>query len=150
MKINVFLYVMLAGAVSSFPAFSAQGAIGDSQVATWKDNKTAVFLLMFDDSLHSAYQVAIPELLKRNMIATFYVNPGGNNWNNSKHEPSDQWEKIIPKSGMVYGDHTWTHNGAKDLETEDREIRLCQEKILSICYNDKKPHLISYGQPGVA
>ena len=50
-------------------------AVTDSQVANWKDNKTAAFLLMFDDGLNSAYQVAKPELLKRNMIATFYVNP---------------------------------------------------------------------------
>lgn len=104
---------------------------------------------MFDDSCNSHYQVAIPELLKRNMIATFYVNPGGNKWGNPKGEGPDQWENKIPLTGMVYGDHTWTHNGVKDLANADFEIGECQKKILSIFYKDNKPHLLSWGRPGV-
>ncbi|MDP4239027.1 MAG: choice-of-anchor Q domain-containing protein [Bacteroidota bacterium] len=126
-----------------------QAAVTDSQVANWKDNKTAAFLLMFDDGLNSAYQVAIPELLKRNMIATLYVNPGGNKWSNPAVEGPNEWENLIPKTGMVYADHTWTHNGAATWEIEDSEVVKCQEKIMSMFYKDGKPHLISYGQPGV-
>jgi hypothetical protein len=87
-----------------FPRYltPARAATGDSQVARWKDNKTACFLLMFDDSMMSAFQVAIPELVKRSMIGTFYVNPGKSEWTSNV----SQWETNIPKTGMVYGDHT--------------------------------------------
>jgi peptidoglycan/xylan/chitin deacetylase (PgdA/CDA1 family) len=123
---------------------SVQAAVTDSQVANWKDNKTAAFLLMFDDGFPSAYQVVIPELVRRKMIATFYVCPGGNNW-----LPKDQWETVIPKTGMVYGDHTWSHISTYDLATEDTQIRLCHEKIMSLFYPDGKRHLMSFGLPGV-
>ncbi len=124
---------------------SIQAAVNDSQVARWKDNKPAAFYLCFDDGEASAFQVTIPELLKRNLMATFYVNPGGNKWSINPN----LWENVIPKQGMSYGNHTWTHRGAADLATQDDEIRLCQEKILSIFYTDNKPHLMSYAQPGV-
>lgn len=145
------LYKVFNCSLLLFMLFSQemQAVVGDSHVANWKDNKSAAFLIMFDDGMNSAYQVVIPELLKRNLIATLYVNPGGNKWANPAVEGPNQWENLIPKTGMVYGNHTWTHNGAADLATEDSEIRLCQEKILSIFYADNKPHLISYGQPGV-
>lgn len=123
-----------------------QAATGDSQVARWKDNRTACFLLMFDDSLTSAFQVAIPELVKRNMIATFYVNPGKIEWTSN----AQQWETLIPKTGMVYGNHTWDHGNTTTFTAMDDQIRKCQEKILGIHYpGDTNPHLISYGQPGV-
>ncbi len=143
-----FKTIICALTLAVFFTQNVHSAIADSKVTNWKDDKQAAFLLMFDDGMPSAYQVAIPELLKRKMIATFYVCPGSSSWTASA-ESKNQWENLIPKTGMAYGDHTWTHKGAADLEIEDREIRLAQEKIHSIFYNDGKKHLISYGQPGV-
>lgn len=141
----------LACAVSLFPLSTAQAAVGDSQIANWKGNKTAAFLLMFSDSVPSHYQIVVPELIKRNLIATFYVNPGGNKWNNSKDPtPKNQWENVIPKTGMVYGNHTMTHNGVKDLENAEYEIGDCTKIILKLCYPDGKPHLVSWNMPGLA
>ncbi len=145
-SLKTLIYCLLLSMV--FIQFT-HAAVTDSQVANWKDNKTAAFLLMFDDGLNSAYQVAIPELLKRKMIATLYVNPGGNKWSNPAVEGPNEWENLIPKTGMVYADHTWTHNGAATWAIEDTEVVKCQQKIMSIFYKDGKPHLISYGQPGV-
>ena len=125
---------------------SLHAATGDSQVARWKDNRTACFLLMFDDSMPSAFQVAIPELVKRNMIGTFYVNPGKYEWTSN----ASQWETVIPQKGMVYGNHTWDHGDTTTLAGMDDEIRKAQEKILAVQYpGDTNPHLVSYGQPGV-
>jgi len=125
---------------------TSHAATGDSQVARWKDNRTACFLLMFDDSMPSAFQVAIPELVKRNMIATFYVNPGKYEWTSN----AAQWETVIPQKGMVYGNHTWDHSDTTTLTGMDDQIRKCNEKILGIHYpGDTNPHLVSYGQPGV-
>jgi len=129
-----------------------QAAVTDSQVANWKDNKTAAFLLMFDDGLPSAYQVVIPELLKRNLIATFYVCPGPSAFSdpNAAYVVSNnEWKNLIPKTGMVYADHTLTHSNTYDLATEDYQIGSCQKIIYDLFYTDGKRHLMSYGQPGV-
>jgi peptidoglycan/xylan/chitin deacetylase (PgdA/CDA1 family) len=137
---------LLASLLVTILAPALHAATGDSQVARWKDNRAACFLLMFDDSMPSAFQVAVPELVKRNMIATFYVNPGKIEWTSN----AQQWETLIPQKGMIYGNHTWDHSDTTTLAAMDDEIRKCNEKILGIHYpGDANPHLISYGQPGV-
>ncbi|MEI8195866.1 MAG: polysaccharide deacetylase family protein [Phycisphaerae bacterium] len=119
-------------------------APGTTQIAKWKDDKKAVFLLMFDDSCPSHWQVAIPALVERKMIATFYINPGKAEYSKFK----SKWEGEIWKSGMVYGDHTMTHQGVKDLDNAEVEIGKCAQIITDIG-SGKKPRLISWGMPGV-
>jgi peptidoglycan/xylan/chitin deacetylase (PgdA/CDA1 family) len=140
------LSLMLAGTLAAGFSQPVHAATGDSQVARWKDNKTACFLLMFDDSCPSHFQVAIPELLKRGMIGTFYVNPGGNSYTSN----ANQWTTVIPQQGMVYGNHTWSHSNTTTLIGMEDEIRKGWEAIRNI-YNpgDATPRLMSYGQPGV-
>lgn len=147
MTIKTPLPILLASLLVTGLSPTTHAATGDSKVARWKDNRTACFLLMFDDSMPSAFQVAIPELVKRDMIATFYVNPGKYEWTSN----AQQWETRIPQTtGMVYGNHTWDHSDTTTLTGMDDQIRKGQEKILGIHYPaDANPHLISYGQPGV-
>lgn len=125
-------------------ATTATAAPGDTRIAKWKNNSTAVFLLMFDDSWPSHWQVAAPELIKRNMTATFYVNPGKGEYK----QFASEWENKMWKQGMVYGDHTLTHRGAKDLETADWEIGECARFIRKIT-GLADDAMVSYGQPGV-
>src|SRR3954466_7832848 len=95
------------------------------RVARWKDDRTAAFLLMFDDSWPSHWQVAAPELVKRGMTATFYICPG-----KVEHQKfAKEWEETLWKQGMVYGDHTMTHKGVKDFENADSEIGECAKVI---------------------
>ncbi|HEY9248184.1 MAG TPA: hypothetical protein VIO38_03595 [Rariglobus sp.] len=130
-------------------AATATAAPGDSQVARWKDNRTAVFLLMFSDSVPSHYQIVVPELVKRDLIATFYVNPGGNKWSHSKDPtPRNQWENVIPKTGMVYGNHSMTHTGIKDPSQAEYEIGEPTRIIRKLMYGDDKPRLVSWNMPG--
>lgn len=128
-------------------AVAAHGAPGDSIIAAWHANRTGVFLLFFDDSCPSHYQVVIPELLKRGLTATFYVNPG--KWTGANGEIANQWRNVIPKTAMVYGNHTMTHRGVKDMEHAEYEIGECTKIILDLRFPDGKPHLISWGLPGV-
>ncbi|MET0263916.1 MAG: polysaccharide deacetylase family protein, partial [Rariglobus sp.] len=140
------LSFLLAASLTAGFVPSIQAATGDSQVARWKDNKTACFLLMFDDSCPSHFQVAIPEMVKRGMIGTFYVNPGGSGYTSN----ANQWNNVIPQQGMVYGNHTWSHSNTTTLAGMEDELRKCWEVIRNIYYpGDSAPHLISYGQPGV-
>jgi hypothetical protein len=122
----------------------AQPNVGDNTIATWQDNHTAAFMLLFDDSWPSHFQVAIPALIERNMIGTFYINPGKGEYKAHK----DKWENELWKTGMVYGNHTMTHKGVKDFQDAQHEIGDCTQRILDIVPGNK-PRLISWAKPGV-
>lgn len=135
--LSVFIVVGLSAMVSA-------GDPGDTRVARWQDDAKAAFLIMFDDSWPSHWQVAVPELAKRGMIATFYINPKKGEYLKFK----DEWENKIWKLGMVYGNHTLTHQGVANAEEADRDIGECT-RIITACIPGKVPRLVSYGQPGV-
>ncbi|HSI09115.1 MAG TPA: polysaccharide deacetylase family protein [Rariglobus sp.] len=126
-------------------AFAAHlhAAVGDTRVATWKDNRTAVFMLMFDDGWPSHFQVAVPELEKRGMIATFYICPAKGEFKTQ----SGSWDKVA-KSKMVLADHTMTHQGVKDMANADYEIGECAAVIRKL-QPGKENRLVSFGMPGV-
>jgi len=128
----------------SLIADSAVAEPGATQIAKWRDNRTAVFLLMFDDSWPSHFQVAVPELAKRGLTGTFYINPGKGEYKKFAQE----WEEKVWKQGMAYGNHTMTHQGANDLDEARREISECTQVILKTVPGPK-PRLISWGMPGV-
>lgn len=126
-------------------AVGAESAAGETRIARWQDDKTACFLLMFDDSYPSHWQVAAPELVKRGLIATFYICPGKGEY--TKY--ASHWEQELWKQGMVYAVHTMTHKGIKDLDNAEYEIGECERTILRITPG-KEPRLISFGMPGLA
>lgn len=126
-------------------AIVAHGAeIGSARVARWKDDKKSAFLLMFDDSWPSHWQVAVPALAARKMTATFYINPGKGEYQKFK----DKWEKEVWTNGVVYGVHTMTHQGVKDVENARYEIGECA-RIVAASGSGETPRLISWGMPDV-
>ncbi len=66
-----------------------------------------------------------------------------------KEKFADKWEQEMWKQGMVYGVHTMTHKGVKDVENAEYEIGENARIIRRIapCTAGK---LVSYAQPGVA
>jgi len=142
--------ILLLGITVFLAAFAPRSwagdkaVVGETRVARWKDDRTAAFLLMFDDSWPSHFQVAAPELAKRKMIATFYICPAKGEYQKFAKE----WEENLWKMGMVYGDHTMTHKGVKDLENAEYEIGECANVIRKIVPG-KPDRLVSYAQPGV-
>ncbi len=136
----------LAGATqAAAPAREAPGPeTGATTILKWKDGKQAVFLLEFDDSCESHIKNAIPELKKRGMVGTFYINPGNGPFKNKQRA----WETEVPAAGMELANHTFTHSHALDVADFERELQQCTDEI-NKCYPDRKtPRLISYGQPG--
>lgn len=115
-----------------------------TRIARWKDDCTAAFLLMFDDSWPSHWQVAAPALVKRDLIATFYINPGKGEY----QKFASHWEDELWKQGMVYGDHTMTHQGFIDAEGAEREIGGCADIIRRIVPGPAR-RLLSFGKPGL-
>ena len=124
---------------------NAFAEVGDTKIARWKDDRAAAFLLMFDDGWPSHWQVAIPEMQKRGIVGTFYINPEKGEY--KKFE--EKWTTEIPKTGVVvFGDHTMTHQGVRDVEHAEYEIGECANYIRNVT-KKTKPELLSYAQPGV-
>ena len=118
---------------------------GETHVARWMHDKKAALLLMFDDSMPSHVKNVVPELKKRGLVGTFYVNPGKGEWGTFKNA----WEKEIPAAGMEYGNHTHTHQGILSMDGGEQEIGKCNEAIQKVFPERKSPRLISFGVPGV-
>ena len=130
---------VLAGAVC------AQTNPGDTAVLKWKDGKRAAFFLAFDDSCRTHVSKAIPELGKRGMVGTFYINPGKGPFLSERKA----WELDLPKNpAVVYGNHTFTHVGATNAAQLEVELARCEE-VIRACYPAAKPvRLVSFGRPG--
>jgi peptidoglycan/xylan/chitin deacetylase (PgdA/CDA1 family) len=67
----VFMAMHMSASVVGF----GQGSIGDSSVATWKDNAKAAYSLSTDDCRPSQVYTIAPALTERGLRGTFYVNP---------------------------------------------------------------------------
>ena len=138
-----------AGQTKGTPAPSsavapAPARLGETRVAQWQGDKKAVFLLMFDDGLPSAWQIALPELKKRGMTGTFYVVPAKGEY--KKFEKT--WLTDMVAAGMVFANHTMTHNGFQGKADTEMEINDCTQYLLKNV-TGKTPRLISFALPGV-
>ncbi|MEI7728005.1 MAG: polysaccharide deacetylase family protein [Verrucomicrobiota bacterium] len=131
--------------LSAATAVASEVSQTNTTILKWKDGKQAVFLLAFDDSTVSQVKNVIPELAKRGIVGTFYINPGNGPYASQRKA----WEKDVPGLGMEYGNHTFTHAGALSVAEFDREIEQCNEVIQKCFPNRKQPRLISFGRPGV-
>lgn len=127
---------------SFFSSAVAADFVPETKILKWHDGKQAVFLLQFDDSAPSAIKNAIPELTKRNMVGTFYINPGNPPYKSLEKE----WANPAP--GIEYANHTYTHIGATSVEQLDEELAKCNAEIMARYPDRKQPRLVSFGQPG--
>jgi peptidoglycan/xylan/chitin deacetylase (PgdA/CDA1 family) len=132
-------------AVASSPPVSAGpvSPVGETRIAKWKDNRKAVFLLMFDDGWPSHWQVAVPELARRGMVGTFYIVPRKAEYRKFEKE----WRKAV-EQGMTIASHTATHDGFQGAEDAEMEVGEGTRYILDFV-KGKNPRLISFGLPGV-
>lgn len=126
---------------------TAEAAPGDARIAKWKDDRAGVFLLMFDDGWPGQVEVAVPELQKRNLAATFYMVPLKGEYK----ARAAQWAEAAKSPLVVYGNHTMTHGGVRDYEHAKTEIgectRVIREELQPV--PGKPGRLISYARPGV-
>lgn len=124
----------------------AQAQPGTTRIANWKDDKKSAFLLMFDDSVDTDFKNVVPELQKRGLTATFYIVPEMAQYKRNIVE----WETNLPKiPGVVYGNHTLTHQGLKDYASADTDLKTVNAVILRV-FPGKEPRLISFAKPGVS
>jgi hypothetical protein len=98
----IFVLVLVLG---SGGVMRAEAAVGSTRVCKWKDDRTGVFLLMFDDVLPSHPEVVAPALAERNMRGTFYTNP--KNWGAPTSAYMKMWKDY--EANAIAANHTWDH-----------------------------------------
>lgn len=125
-------------------AVPAAAADGDTRIARWKDDKAAAIILMFDDSCVSHVKNVVPELSKRGLTGTFYINPGSGQYGANRQA----WEKDIPAAGFELANHTLTHKGGPTSAAVVQEIVDCNLAIRAATPALPWPRLVSWGQPG--
>jgi len=140
MKRHLHICIIIAAAFTASAAELAQ-----PRVAKWKDGKQGAFLLSFDDSCDTHVTKAIPELVKRDLVGTFYINPGGGHY---KMHQKEWEEKIARIPQVVVANHTYLHKGAPDLATVEEDIVRCKEVMDRAFSGGRGRRLVSFGQPG--
>jgi peptidoglycan/xylan/chitin deacetylase (PgdA/CDA1 family) len=111
---------------------------GKTEIMKYLGGRKGAVVLMFDDHIDSQKNNAVPELQKRNIKGTFYINPGIRGFQQSKF-----WTEEVPKMGHEYGIHTMTHRATE--ETLDKDLAECVKIIGKIFPNAK---LFSFAIPG--
>ncbi len=114
---------------------------GEPQVMPFRDGKVGAFTMVFDDSMISQADNAIPLLNSRGLVGTFYLNPGLERYQQRR----DTWEVICPAFGHDFGNHTWRHQGAKDLAEADFEIGEASRHIWKLFPSRSKLLLFARG-----
>ena len=132
MKIRkLFFLVCLTGIIGMAHITMADN--GSTTIAKWKDNKQGAYTLRFDDSMWSHRDHTIPNLIKRGLVGSFFVNPATNRYGYG----IDTWESLVSRAGIEICPHTMNHIGAADLEEADYEIGGAFKKVWSLYPSDK-------------
>ena len=146
------------GPISAIPFDSAPGvpktakpaarapdtAASGTVVLKWKDGKKAVFMVAFDDSPPCDLTNVIPELEKRKLVGTFYVNPGLDPFNRLKAK----WTAAAQSPYVELANHTLTHKGVNNAGELEKELHDCTQIIYECTPGKKSPRLVGFGQPG--
>jgi len=133
-SVAMLIYLATAGAPRAASAEQVAALYGEPEVTKFKGGRAAAFSMQFDDSLESQATFAIPELNKRGLVGTFFINPG-----RSLHQKHREvWETVCPRFGHELANHTVHHRGAKDFEEADREIGECARYIWKLYPNKSK------------
>ncbi len=104
------------------------------------NNYDCAISLRFDDNLVSHVEYVIPLLNKYGFKGTFMINPGRNY---KKYQ--DFWENKLPQMGHRWGNHTWHHEGAKNLEEAEFEIGEVSKLIWKLYPNESKFNVFASG-----
>ena len=97
---------------------TSQADIGETIIARWKDNKNAAFTMNFDDSMISQADVAMPSMVERGLVGTWYINPGMNRYKSRKKV----WEEIAPQTGQDLAVHSMTHDSVSNYADADWQL----------------------------
>ncbi len=107
--------------------------IGNTTIAKWKDNKKGAYTLRFDDSMMSHKDHTVPNLVKRGLVGSFFLNPATNRYGYG----IDVWESQASRIGIEMCPHTMNHIGAGDFDEANYEIGESFSTIWNLYPSDK-------------
>lgn len=122
-------------------ATAAAQEIGSTEILRWQGGRQAAMTVTLDDQLNSQRDFAVPELEKRHLQATFFLNPGDSRFTSTS---KTFWQDEFPKLGHEYGVHTMLHRATD--ATVDADLAQCVA-ILSKIHPNSTP-LMSFAMPG--
>lgn len=107
---------------------------GDPLVMKFKDGKSAAFSMQFDDSMETQADFAIPELNRRGLVGTFFINPASERYKRRRQT----WEVVCLEHRHELANHTLRHEGAADYKEADRQIGGCAHHIWNLYPQESK------------
>lgn len=125
-------------------AAAQQAKAGQSEILKWPDGKNACFMLAFDDGAPTQLEHVVPRLIKREIVGNFYL-VTGNGLYKGLHA---KWEEAVKSPFISIANHTFTHTGATDPATLDREVAKCNEVLYALHPEREQPYLLGFGHPG--
>ena len=124
-------FIMKISLLSLLIVFSvniANAETGNTAIALWKYNTRGAFTMSFDDSMQTHASIAMPAIISRGLVGTWFINPG-----KERHQYNRKvWEVDGPKSGQEYANHTWQHRGASSYSKADFQIGNCARYIWNL------------------
>ena len=100
-----------------FYCADTEAQTGHTTVAKWKDGKKGAFSLRFDDSMWSHHDHTLPNLIKRGLVGSFYINPATGRYGYG----IESWESLVSRTGMEICPHSMNHTGASDFAEAEYE-----------------------------
>jgi len=104
--------------------------VGESTLAYWKYGKQTTLTVTFDDSTQGQARYAIPELVARGIVGTFFVNPGTGKFTTE----SATWNAAHADYGQEIANHTWLHEGGGTEPEAQQAVDLAGEYIKEHIY----------------
>ena len=98
---------------------------GDTEIAKWRNNADGAFTMSFDDSMETHATIALPEVVKRGLVGTWFINPADERYITHRKV----WEEFAPENNQELANHTMTHEGADSFGDADYEIGECARII---------------------
>ena len=117
------------------------------RIARWKDGAASAVSLYYDDGTDSAFDLAVPSLVRRSIPGTFYLCCG---WYKGPDDPKlARWGALARRHPgiVVLGEHTWGHGGGTS--PEGLADAIARNGALLREMSGLPPRaLLSFGRPG--
>jgi len=151
-QINLYQLLFLAIILVSVSCSKAQDeeekplpyTEGTVRIAKWQGDKKSTLNLLFDDSTPGQASLGVPALNSRNLVGTWFINPGREEYEMGQ----DVWESQTHQNGQELANHTMNHVGAGNADQADYEIGEAAKIIWQIRGDDPYGSLMAFNQGG--
>lgn len=124
-KITMLCYCFYFGVHSLLAASTGNSPV---RVAKYKEDKLCAISFTFDDGLREHYTLVTPEMKKRNLVGTFWIN--GASVNEDEHQLKDttrvSWSNLqeMAALGHEISNHGWSHKKLTTIQPEEVKLEI--------------------------